>query len=155
MPQLRCLGTDFSPRIQSWRVRVKFVVNEVAQFLWCSLLIIIPTSLHTHLWTLSEVWNSPEQAAHYNVLVLLSLELHHWQLIKHYAMKAYGGADVYIHIFLTSVLVGGEWSASRTGHFTPCTHWIGGWVSQSGQNGEEKILDPTRIQSVTLQLSSL
>jgi hypothetical protein len=26
-------------------------------------------------------------------------------------MKAYGGVDVYMHIFLTSALVGGEWSA--------------------------------------------
>jgi hypothetical protein len=38
-------------------------------------------------------------------------------------MKAYGGMDVQIHIFLTSELVGGEWSASRPG-----THRIGGWV---------------------------
>jgi hypothetical protein len=49
-------------------------------------------------------------------------------------MKMYGGVDVYIHIFLTSALVGGEWSASRLGHFTPReralrTHWIGGWVN--------------------------
>jgi hypothetical protein len=34
---------------------------------------------------------------------------------------------------LTSALDGGEWSASRTGRFTPRerapgTHWIGGWV---------------------------
>jgi hypothetical protein len=34
---------------------------------------------------------------------------------------------------LTSALVGGEWSASRPGRFTPreraqCSHWIGGWV---------------------------
>jgi hypothetical protein len=48
-------------------------------------------------------------------------------------MKAYGGVDVQVHIFLTSVLVGGEWSASRPGRFTPGeiapgTHWIGGWV---------------------------
>jgi hypothetical protein len=48
-------------------------------------------------------------------------------------MKAYGGADIEIHSFLTSALVGGEWSASRPGRFTPgeraCgTHWIGGWV---------------------------
>jgi hypothetical protein len=50
-------------------------------------------------------------------------------------MKAYGGVDVQIHIFLTSALAGGEWSASRTGRFTPRftpgerapgTHWIGG-----------------------------
>jgi hypothetical protein len=48
-------------------------------------------------------------------------------------MKPYGGLDVYIHNFLTSALVGGEWSASRPGRFTsgertPGTHWIGGWV---------------------------
>jgi hypothetical protein len=32
-------------------------------------------------------------------------------------MKEYGGVDVYILIFLTSALVGGEWSASRPGRF--------------------------------------
>jgi hypothetical protein len=40
-------------------------------------------------------------------------------LIKHYTMKAYGRVDVEIHIFLTSALAGGEWSASRPGRFTP------------------------------------
>jgi hypothetical protein len=34
-------------------------------------------------------------------------------------MKAYGGVDALIHIFLTSALAGGEWSASRPGRFTP------------------------------------
>jgi hypothetical protein len=43
-------------------------------------------------------------------------------------MKAYGGVGVQIHIFLTSALVWGEWSASRPGRFTPGTHWIGGWI---------------------------
>jgi hypothetical protein len=48
-------------------------------------------------------------------------------------MKANGGVAVQIHVFLTSALVGGEWSASRLGHFipgkrAPGTHWIGGWV---------------------------
>jgi hypothetical protein len=43
-------------------------------------------------------------------------------------MKAYGGVDVYTRIFLTSALVGGEWSASRPSRLTPATHWIGGWV---------------------------
>jgi hypothetical protein len=48
-------------------------------------------------------------------------------------MKVYGGVDVQIHIFLTSALAGGEWSASRSGRFTPGetapgTHRIGGWV---------------------------
>jgi hypothetical protein len=46
-------------------------------------------------------------------------------------MKAYGEVDVYIHIFLTSALAGGEWSASYPGRYTPGesasgTHWIGG-----------------------------
>jgi hypothetical protein len=46
-------------------------------------------------------------------------------------MNAYGVVDVLIHIFLTSALVVGEWSASRPGRFTPGerdpgTHWIGG-----------------------------
>jgi hypothetical protein len=51
----------------------------------------------------------------------------------YYAMKAYGGVDVQIHIFLTLELVRGEWSASRPGRFTPgerasSIHGIGGWV---------------------------
>jgi hypothetical protein len=48
-------------------------------------------------------------------------------------MKAHGRVDVYVHVFLASSLVEGEWSASRPVRFTPgerapCTHWIGGWV---------------------------
>jgi hypothetical protein len=48
-------------------------------------------------------------------------------------MKVYGGVDVQIHIFLSSALAEGEWSASRPGRFTareraPSIHWIGGWV---------------------------
>jgi hypothetical protein len=43
------------------------------------------------------------------------------------------GVDVQIQIFLTSALVGGEWSNSRPCRFIPRerppgTHWIGGWV---------------------------
>jgi hypothetical protein len=55
-------------------------------------------------------------------------------LIKHHAMKTYGGSvEVYLHSFLTLALDGGEWSASRPGRFTPGekapgTRWIGGWV---------------------------
>jgi hypothetical protein len=49
------------------------------------------------------------------------------------------GWDVYIHIFLTSALVGGEWSTSRPGRFTPGTHWIGGWVDlRAGLDDLEK-----------------
>jgi hypothetical protein len=48
-------------------------------------------------------------------------------------MKAYGRVDVQFHIFLTSALVGGEWSVSRPRRFTPRerapgTHWLGGWM---------------------------
>jgi hypothetical protein len=48
-------------------------------------------------------------------------------------MKAYGRVNVQIHIFSTSALVGGKWSASRPGIFTPGerapgTNWIGAWV---------------------------
>jgi hypothetical protein len=47
-------------------------------------------------------------------------------------MKAYG-EWMYRSTFLTSALVGGEWSTSRPGRFTPGegapgTHWIGGWM---------------------------
>jgi hypothetical protein len=57
-------------------------------------------------------------------------------------MKAYGSGC--IHIFLTSALVGGEWSPSRPGRFTPGerapgTHCIGGWVDlRSGPDDLEK-----------------
>jgi hypothetical protein len=62
-------------------------------------------------------------------------------------MKTYGGVDVYIHVFLTSALVGGEWSASRTGPFipgeaAPGIHWIGSWVGPR----EEKILPLPRLE---------
>jgi hypothetical protein len=43
-------------------------------------------------------------------------------------MKAHEGVNVWVHIFLTSALAGGEWSASRFCRFTPGTYWIGGWV---------------------------
>jgi hypothetical protein len=43
-------------------------------------------------------------------------------------MKTYRGVDVEIHIFLTSALARGKWSASGPCRFIPGTHWIGGWV---------------------------
>jgi hypothetical protein len=61
--------------------------------------------------------------------------------------------------FLTSVLDGGEWSASCLGRFTPGeiaahTHWIGVWVrlqSRSGRRREEKRL---ALPGIELRLSS-
>jgi hypothetical protein len=52
--------------------------------------------------------------------------------------------DVQVHIFLTSPLVGGEWSTSRPDRFSPWerapgTHWIVGWVDlRSGLDDLEK-----------------
>jgi hypothetical protein len=43
-------------------------------------------------------------------------------------MKTYRGVDEYIHIFLSSAVVGGEWSASYPGRLTTGTHWIGSCV---------------------------
>jgi hypothetical protein len=51
-------------------------------------------------------------------------------------MKVYGGVDVYTHIFLTSAVDGGEWSASRPARFTPGkepsvpTRWEAGWTPE-------------------------
>jgi hypothetical protein len=59
-------------------------------------------------------------------------------------MKAYGGVEVQTHVFLTSALVGGEWSASRPSRFTPGerthgTHWTGRWVGpRAGLDDMEK-----------------
>jgi hypothetical protein len=65
-------------------------------------------------WTLFQTW----------VKVKLSL-----CLTKHHAVKMYGGVEVQIHVFLTSVLDGGKWSVSRPRRFTPGerapgTQWI-------------------------------
>jgi hypothetical protein len=48
-------------------------------------------------------------------------------------VKAYGGVDVYVHIFLTSALARDEWLSSCPCRFTlgeraTSIHWIGGRV---------------------------
>jgi hypothetical protein len=69
--------------------------------------------------------------------------------------------DVWIHIYLTSALVGGEWSASRLGRFTPgkslryqLDKRLGGPRNQSGRHGEENNLAPTGTRTPTPRSSS-
>jgi hypothetical protein len=70
-------------------------------------------------------------------------------------MKAYGGIDVQIHTFLTSALVGGKWSASRSDYLTPqqrapVTHWIEPvWTTWRGENFypyRDSNSDPSAVQ---------
>jgi hypothetical protein len=51
-------------------------------------------------------------------------------------MKTYGGVDVWIHVFLTLALVGGEWSTLPTAAFplrkdppVPLDRRLGGMIS--------------------------
>jgi hypothetical protein len=59
-------------------------------------------------------------------------------------MKTYRGMDVYTNVFLTSILVGSEWSASRRDRFVPeeraaGIRWIGCWVGpRDGLDAVEK-----------------
>jgi hypothetical protein len=51
-------------------------------------------------------------------------------------MKVCWGVDVQIHVILSSTLVGGEWSATRPGHFThiyPLGRKLDGSQSRSGR----------------------
>jgi hypothetical protein len=63
--------------------------------------------------------------------------------------------DIYIHVFLKSALVGGEWSASHPGRFIADTHWIGGWVGPrtSRDDVENRKISPrTGLEIGTLGL---
>jgi hypothetical protein len=66
----------------------------------------------------------------------------------HYAMKAYGGMDVWTHIFLTTALVGGEWSVSAPAALpqNPRPQWIGGWM------GSRAVLDDAEKRKFLTQL---
>jgi hypothetical protein len=65
----------------------------------------------------------------------------------------YGGVDVKMHVFLTSALDGGEWSASRI----PGIHSIGGCglQSQSARYVKVKFFYSTRTRTWTPFSSSL
>jgi hypothetical protein len=73
-------------------------------------------------------------------------------------MKAYGVVDVSIQVFLTSALVGSEWSASYPGHFTAAerahgTHWIGGRVGP--RTGLVEVMNRKILSLPGLELRSL
>jgi hypothetical protein len=61
-----------------------------------------------------------------------------------YAMKTSGRVDAWVHVFLASALVEGQWSASYPSRFIPVdkapgTHLIGGCVGHRvGLDGMEK-----------------
>jgi hypothetical protein len=72
-------------------------------------------------------------------------------------MKAYGEVEVYIHIFLTSALLGGELSASCPGRFAleeippPRTYWIRGRaepIAGLDAEGKKRILTSTSSSPV-------
>jgi hypothetical protein len=83
----------------------------------------------------------------------LSLRLTSYAL-RHEGVCGSGCIDPH---FLTSVLVGGDWSASRSGGYTqgekttgtPLDRRLDGHQSWSGRRGEEKILDPTGTRTPT------
>jgi hypothetical protein len=51
--------------------------------------------------------------------------------VTYYVMKTYGGVDVQTHVFFTSALVGGEWSASRPQPLYPGIYLIkAGWPTE-------------------------
>jgi hypothetical protein len=83
------------------------MVKHVRITCYRSTLRVITTATVRKILVYTEMSNQPR-----------SVKLSLW-LTKHYVVKAYGGADVKIHVFLTSVLVGDEWSVSRPSHFTP------------------------------------
>jgi hypothetical protein len=67
-------------------------------------------------------------------------------------MKMHGEVDVQIHVFLTSVLVGVEWSTSHTWY--PLARRLGGLQSWSGRYREVIILDTTGTRTLIPQSSN-
>jgi hypothetical protein len=53
--------------------------------------------------------------------------------MQHYVTKTYRGTDVYANVFLTSAVVGCEWSTlfpscPTPGERVPGAHWTEGWM---------------------------
>jgi hypothetical protein len=74
-------------------------------------------------------------------------------------MKAYRGVDVQTHVFLTSALVVGDWSASRLGRFDPgkkhpvaLDKRFDGSQNRSGRRGEK--ISPYRDSNLELSASN-
>jgi len=43
-------------------------------------------------------------------------------------VKTYGGVEVWLNVFLTWALAGGQTSASCSGRFTTSARWTGDWM---------------------------
>jgi hypothetical protein len=72
----------------------------------------------------------------------LALDRDQWRALVNTVINLLVPQNVYIHVFLTSALVGGEMSASRLGRFTPgkrvhSIHWIGSVDSIIGLDAVE------------------
>jgi hypothetical protein len=61
-------------------------------------------------------------------------------LTEHHPWRRIGGVDMPFHVFLTSALDGGEWSASRPGQFTP---------TLSGRENDDTVFAPQRLKQIT------
>jgi hypothetical protein len=75
-------------------------------------------------------------------------------VIKHYAMKVYGRVCVWIHVFFTSALYGGEWSASRPG-FLPLRNstWYPFVGRPGGPRRRSRPLDWSKVQGRTFSIA--
>jgi hypothetical protein len=100
-------------------IRILFTVSflEILSFTRCIIVLSYPLN--------ERISEPPHKSSKVSKLSL------YWN--KHQAMKAYGEWRYSSTHSLTSALVGGEWSASSPGNFTPrerapCTHRIGGSV---------------------------
>jgi hypothetical protein len=106
---------------------------------------------------LKDVWNNVCMSEHMFSYVYITgqrVELS-LCLIKHHAIRTYGGKEVQFHTLLISVLDGSESSAPEPGHLTPRDtdsgmHLIGAYVDprDSLDTGEAENLSPARNQTL-------